>query len=205
MAAARRSYTVEDEKELALSGYVAFLDPPKETAREPAALREHGVAVKIITGDNEVVTRKICKEVGLPIEHAMLGKDVEKLSEAQLEEAAELTTIFAKMAPVQKSRVIRALQRNGHTVGFTTRFPWCWSRQSAVQHRGIFTMSWCRIAPAFPIRGRSTQKKPRRSRHPGLRFGTISMSRRPLPVLRTVSDMAFELQQETSTKSGSRL
>jgi Mg2+-importing ATPase len=114
-----RTYSVDDEKELVLSGYVAFLDPPKETAREAiAALREHGVAVKIITGDNEVVTRKICKEVDLPIEHAMLGKDVEKLSEAQLEEAAELTTIFAKMAPVQKSRVIRALQRNGHTVGY---------------------------------------------------------------------------------------
>ena len=114
-----RTYSVDDEKELVLSGYVAFLDPPKETAREAiAALREHGVAVKIITGDNEVVTHKICKEVDLPIEHAMLGKDVEKLSEAQLEEAAELTTIFAKMAPVQKSRVIRALQRNGHTVGY---------------------------------------------------------------------------------------
>ena len=159
-----RSYTVEDEKELALSGYVAFLDPPKETAREAvAALREHGVAVKIITGDNEVVTRKICKEVGLPIEHAMLGKDVEKLSEAQLEEAAELTTIFAKMAPVQKSRVIRALQRNGHTVGFTTRFVlWCWSRQSAVQHRGIFTMSWCRIAAR-----RSLSEADRHKRSPG--------------------------------------
>ena len=102
-----------------LAGYVAFLDPPKETARQAiAALREHGVAIKIITGDNEVVTRKICKEVGLPIEHALLGKDVEKLSDAQLEEAAELTTIFAKMSPVQKSRVIRALQRNGHTVGY---------------------------------------------------------------------------------------
>jgi Mg2+-importing ATPase len=91
-----RTYSVDDEKELVLSGYVAFLDPPKETAREAiAALREHGVAVKIITGDNEVVTRKICKEVDLPIEHAMLGKDVEELSAAQLEEAAELTTIFA--------------------------------------------------------------------------------------------------------------
>ena len=114
-----RTYTVEDEKELVLSGYVAFLDPPKDTAREAiAALREHGVVVKIITGDNEVVTRKICKEVGLPIEHAILGKDVEKLSDTQLEEAAERTTIFAKMSPVQKSRVIRALQRNGHTVGY---------------------------------------------------------------------------------------
>jgi P-type Mg2+ transporter len=114
-----RTYTIEDEKELVLAGYVAFLDPPKETAREAiAALREHGVAVKIITGDNEVVTRKICKEVGLPIEHALLGKDVDKLSDSQLEETAEFTTIFAKMSPVQKSRVIRALQRNGHTVGY---------------------------------------------------------------------------------------
>lgn len=114
-----RTYTVEDEKELVLSGYIAFLDPPKETAREAiAALREHGVSVKIITGDNEVVTRKICKEVGLPIEDAMLGKDLEKLSDVQLEEAAERTTIFAKMSPVQKSRVIRALQRNNHTVGY---------------------------------------------------------------------------------------
>jgi P-type Mg2+ transporter len=114
-----RTYTVEDEKEFVLAGYVAFLDPPKESARHAiAALREHGVAVKIITGDNEVVTRKICKEVGLPIERALLGKDVEKLSDAKLQEAAELTTIFAKMSPVQKSRVIRALQRNGHTVGY---------------------------------------------------------------------------------------
>jgi Mg2+-importing ATPase len=114
-----RTYTVEDEKDFVLAGYVAFLDPPKETARQAiAALREHGVAVKIITGDNEVVTRKICKEVGLPIEHALLGKDVEKLSDAQLQEAAEITTIFAKMSPVQKSRVIRALKSKGHTVGF---------------------------------------------------------------------------------------
>jgi Mg2+-importing ATPase len=114
-----RTYTVDDEKELVLSGYIAFLDPPKETAREAiAALREHGVSVKIITGDNEVVTKKICKEVGLPIEHAMLGKDLEKLSDSQLEETAEQTTIFTKMSPVQKSRVIRALQRNNHTVGY---------------------------------------------------------------------------------------
>jgi Mg2+-importing ATPase len=114
-----RTYTVEDEKDFVLAGYVAFLDPPKETARQAiTALREYGVAVKIITGDNDVVTRKICKEVGLPIEHAILGKDVEKLSDAQLQETAEITTIFAKMSPMQKSRVIRALQRNGHTVGY---------------------------------------------------------------------------------------
>jgi P-type Mg2+ transporter len=114
-----RTYTIEDEQDLVLAGYVAFLDPPKETAREAiAALREHGVAVKIITGDNEIVTRKICKEVGLPVEHAMLGQDIEKTSDVELQEKAESTTIFAKMSPVQKSRVIRALQRNGHTVGY---------------------------------------------------------------------------------------
>jgi Mg2+-importing ATPase len=114
-----RTYIVEDEKDFVLAGYVAFLDPPKETARQAiAALRDYGVGVKIITGDNEVVTRKICKEVGLPIEHALLGKDVEKLSDTKLQEAAEITTIFAKMSPMQKSRVIRALQKNGHTVGY---------------------------------------------------------------------------------------
>ena len=114
-----RTYTVQDETDLVLSGYIAFLDPPKETARPAiAALRDHGVCVKIITGDNEVVTKKICKEVGLPIEHAMLGKELEKLSEAQLCEAVERTTIFTKMSPVQKSRVIRALQGNNHTVGY---------------------------------------------------------------------------------------
>ncbi len=114
-----RTYTVADEKDLILAGYVAFLDPPKETAREAiAALREYGVSIKIITGDNEVVTRKICKEVGLAIENAMLGKDVEALSDAKLAEAAEHTTIFAKMSPLQKSRVIRALQSRGHTVGY---------------------------------------------------------------------------------------
>ena len=114
-----RTYTVEDENDLVLSGYIAFLDPPKETARQAiAGLRDYGVCVKIITGDNEVVTKKICKEVGLPIEHAMVGKDLEKLSEAQLCEAVEQTTIFTKMSPVQKSRVIRALQKNNHTVGY---------------------------------------------------------------------------------------
>ncbi|MDU6748277.1 MAG: magnesium-translocating P-type ATPase, partial [Bradyrhizobium sp.] len=87
-----RAYTVADEKELVLAGYVAFLDPPKETAREAiAALNEHGVAVKIITGDNEVVTRKICKEVGLAVDLAMAGKDVAALADAELAEAAERT------------------------------------------------------------------------------------------------------------------
>jgi Mg2+-importing ATPase len=114
-----RTYNVADENDLVLGGYVAFLDPPKETAGQAiAALRDYGVAVKIITGDNEVVTRKICKEVGLAVENTMLGKEVEALSDTQLAEAAEHTTIFAKMSPLQKSRVIRALKSKGHTVGY---------------------------------------------------------------------------------------
>ncbi len=114
-----RTYTVADEKDLTLAGYVAFLDPPKDTAHAAiAALKEHGVGIKVITGDNEVVTRKICKEVGLVIENALAGKDVEAMSDADLAEAAEHATIFTKVAPLQKSRIIRALQSKGHTVGY---------------------------------------------------------------------------------------
>jgi P-type Mg2+ transporter len=114
-----RTYTVEDETNLVLAGYVAFLDPPKESARDAiAALRDHGVDVKIITGDNEVVTRKICKEVGLAVDDALLGKDVAALADAELADAAERVTIFTKMSPLDKSRVIRALQSKGHTVGY---------------------------------------------------------------------------------------
>jgi Mg2+-importing ATPase len=114
-----RTYTVVDENDLVLAGYIAFLDPPKETALEAiAALKEYGVGIKIITGDNEVVTRKICKEVGLAVENILLGSDLESLSDAQLTEAAEHTTIFAKASPLQKSRIIRALQARGHTVGY---------------------------------------------------------------------------------------
>ena len=119
MPAEDRTYTVADEKDLTLGGYVAFLDPPKESAYQAiASLAEHGIAVKIITGDNDVVTRKICKEVGLAVEEIMLGREVEALSDADLAQAAEHTTIFAKMSPLQKSRVIRALKSRGHTVGY---------------------------------------------------------------------------------------
>ena len=114
-----RSYSISDETDMIFTGYVAFLDPPKESAREAiAALKKHGVAVKIITGDNEVVTRKICYEVGLYIEEMLLGRDVEAMSDEELATTAEHTTIFAKMSPAQKSRVIRALQSRGHTVGY---------------------------------------------------------------------------------------
>ena len=114
-----RTYTVADESDMVLSGYIAFLDPPKESARTAiAALKEHGVAVKIVTGDNEIVTRKICKEVGLDYNHIMMGKDIDYLDDEELAKQAEETTIFAKMSPAQKSRIIRALQSIDHTVGY---------------------------------------------------------------------------------------
>jgi Mg2+-importing ATPase len=110
---------VADESDLTLCGYLAFLDPPKETAAPAlAALREHGVRVKILTGDNDLVARKVCKEVGLDVSRTLLGGAIEGMSEGELEEAAEEATLFAKLTPPQKARVIKALQRRGHTVGY---------------------------------------------------------------------------------------
>ncbi len=113
------SYSKEDEKDLILVGYVAFLDPPKETTG-PAiiALQKHGVSVKVLTGDNELVSRKICQEVGISTENVLLGSDVEKASDAELPEMAEKTTLFARLSPGDKQRVIKALQSRGHVVGF---------------------------------------------------------------------------------------
>jgi len=115
----QRQYGVGDEAELILCGYLAFLDPPKETAAPAIAiLQEHGIAVKILTGDNDLVARKVCKEVGLEVERTLLGGVIERMSDAELDEAAPSTTLFAKLSPPQKARVIKALQRRGHTVGF---------------------------------------------------------------------------------------
>jgi Mg2+-importing ATPase len=114
-----KQYGVADEAGLVLCGFVAFLDPPKETAGPAlAALRGHGVEVKILTGDNERVARKVCRDVGLASPGTLLGGAIDALSDAELEEAAGETTLFAKLTPEQKARVIRALKRRGHTVGF---------------------------------------------------------------------------------------
>jgi len=115
----KKSYSVEDESDLTLLGYIAFLDPPKESAGAAiAALIKSGVAVKIITGDNEIITRKICREVGLKVDRIPLGPDIEPMSEGTLAELAEKTAVFAKVSPAQKARVIGALHSNGHVVGF---------------------------------------------------------------------------------------
>jgi P-type Mg2+ transporter len=114
-----RAYGVADESGLTAVGCLAFLDPPKDSAATAIrALHHHGVAVKVITGDNEAVTRKICTEVGLDVTGSVLGRDVEQMDDDALDAMVERTTVFAKMSPVQKARVVKALQRRGHTVGF---------------------------------------------------------------------------------------
>ncbi|WP_290902987.1 magnesium-translocating P-type ATPase [Aquabacterium sp.] len=111
--------TVADESDLILLGHIAFLDPPKESAKPAlAALAAHGVAVKILTGDNEVVTRKVCRDVGLDASQVMLGHEVEALNDVALRQAVEGTQVFAKLSPGQKARVIEALRAKGHVVGY---------------------------------------------------------------------------------------
>ncbi len=109
----------DDEHDLVLKGYVAFLDPPKRTAANAIeALRKHGVAVKILTGDNDLISRKVCKDVGLLPDPMLLGEAVEKMSDAELAAAAEATTLFARLSPAHKQRIVRALRGKGHVVGF---------------------------------------------------------------------------------------
>jgi Mg2+-importing ATPase len=115
----KQACSKDDERDLILKGYVAFLDPPKNTAaRAIEALHKHGVGVKILTGDNNLISRKVCKDVGLQADPMLLGADVEKMSDDELGVAAEKTTLFARMSPAHKQRVIRALRAKGHVVGF---------------------------------------------------------------------------------------
>jgi len=113
------AFSVADESDMVLMGYLAFLDPPKEsTADAIAALNEHGVTVKILTGDNDKVARCICKQVGLPVDRILLGSDVEEMNDTALGKSAEEVTVFAKLSPQQKARVITALRNNGYSVGY---------------------------------------------------------------------------------------
>jgi Mg2+-importing ATPase len=115
----REAYSKADEKDLVLTGYLAFLDPPKDTAGKAiTALRQHGVAVKVLTGDNDLVTRKVCMEVGVNAEKILLGSDVEKMNDAQLSEAVEATDVFSRLSPAHKQRIVTMLQSRGHVVGF---------------------------------------------------------------------------------------
>ena len=112
-------YSVKDESDLILQGFLAFLDPPKETASE-ALKRLHAlnVDVKILTGDNEIITSYICNQVGMPVDNLLLGSLIEKMSDTELAEAVRTASVFARLVPAHKERVVHALQKNGHVVGF---------------------------------------------------------------------------------------
>ena len=117
--ASKVAYSAADESDLTLLGYIAFLDPPKDSAAAAiAALAHKGVKVKILTGDNEVITRKICREVNLEPGDILLGPQIAAMAEDELAAAAERTKVFAKLTPAQKERIVDALHRHGHVVGF---------------------------------------------------------------------------------------
>jgi Mg2+-importing ATPase len=116
---AQATYAVADESALTLVGYIAFLDPPKDTAA-PAlrALAEHGVQVKVLTGDNELVTARVCRQVGLLVDQVLLGADIEHMDDAALAQAVEQHQVFAKLSPLHKERIVRSLRAREHVVGF---------------------------------------------------------------------------------------
>lgn len=110
---------IDDERDLVVQGLLTFLDPPKESAEAAiAALRENGVAVKVLTGDNPIITAKICRDVGLEPGEPLSGRAIENMDDETLAREVELRTVFTKLTPLQKSRVLKMLQSNGHTVGF---------------------------------------------------------------------------------------
>lgn len=112
-------FSVKDESDMVLIGYLAFLDPPKETTKDAIkALKHHGVGVKVLTGDNALVTKSVCKQVGLGEEELVTGNEISKMNDTELKVVAETYNIFVKLTPAQKTRLVRVLRESGHTVGF---------------------------------------------------------------------------------------
>ena len=112
-------FSAADERDMVLIGFLAFLDPPKDTTKAAVqALTEYGVSVKILTGDNGKVTRAICSQVGLDAENMLLGSEIDALTDAQLGRLAAGVTVFAKLSPAQKARIVSVLRERGHSVGF---------------------------------------------------------------------------------------
>ncbi|WP_233278807.1 magnesium-translocating P-type ATPase [Floricoccus penangensis] len=112
-------YSVADERDMTLIGFMGFLDPAKESAKTAiGSLHDHGVTVKVLTGDNEIVAAKVCRDVGIEVEDSILGTEIEKMTDQELAEKARTVNLFAKLNPMQKSRIIAAIQNDGHTVGF---------------------------------------------------------------------------------------
>lgn len=115
----KASYTPADENHLTFVGFMAFFDPPKESAKEALILlKNSGVSLKILTGDNELVTNKVCQELKIPISGTITGPELEKLDAAKLTAVVDQTTIFARLNPLQKELVIKTLKANGNVVGF---------------------------------------------------------------------------------------
>nr|WP_307915424.1 HAD family hydrolase [Mycoplasmopsis bovis] len=128
-------FSVSDEKEMTLIGYLAFLDPPKEsTASAIKNLYEHGVDVKILTGDNARVTKAICAKVGMKTDGVILGKDLINLNDEELREIVEKHNIFAKLSPDQKAIIIGALRANGQC---------CWLYGRWNQWCSCYENGWC--------------------------------------------------------------
>jgi Mg2+-importing ATPase len=113
------AYSVKDERDMTFLGFIAFMDPPKESSKESLQLLKNaGIELKILTGDNELVTRKVCEQLGFEIKGVVLGGDVAKLQDNALTRIAEKANVFARVSPAQKDRIMSALRRNGHVVGF---------------------------------------------------------------------------------------
>ena len=115
----KNSYSSSDEKEMVFMGFIVMTDPPKRTAKEAVLLLEKsGIELKIITGDNEIVTKKVCSELNIPVKKIILGDEIGKMTDIELSKAVEKANIFARVTPLQKNRIIEALKRNNHVVGF---------------------------------------------------------------------------------------
>ncbi len=113
------NYSKADECNMILTGFIGFLDPAKPSAGLAIkALHKLGVSIKVLTGDNEIVAKKICKDVGIPFSHVLLGRDLETMTDEELANQIDDVSILAKLSPIQKSRVVKVLQAKGHTVGF---------------------------------------------------------------------------------------
>jgi len=115
----KEAYSKEDEEAMILKGYIAFLDPPKPTAKRAIeSLRDIGINFRVLTGDNELVTKYICNEIGLDISNILTGEQIETISDNDLPEVVEKVTVFCRLSPLQKERIVRALRKNKHTVGY---------------------------------------------------------------------------------------
>ena len=114
----RDAYSADDESALVLAGYLAFADPPRTDTGRPWPIWQDGVQLKIVTGDNELVTRHVCEQVGIDTSDIVLGDEIERMTDAALQHVVEETTVFARVSPAQKSRIILALKHRSHVVGY---------------------------------------------------------------------------------------